>query len=251
VTYVNYGPASKYYDLFGQKEDIGFYKCLALEHGEKALELGVGTGRVAVELAKSGVTVWGIDNSKYMIAAAREKVRKESATVQKRIKLILGDMRDFQLKQKFPFTYLASSTFEHLLTTEDQARCLKSIHHVLEAKGTLAFDISQTDVQEAANPSWWIDRASISRGKEVVRTIFSRRNPTTNVVAVDLFFDVYWKGKLKERYHDYGEARLSTKKEVEEILHNAGFERVSVFDGFDKSAWDKSSRTIIFVATKS
>jgi len=60
---MNYGPASKYYDLFGSKDDIGFYRELAIKHGRKALELGIGTGRVAIELAKAKVKVWGIDSS--------------------------------------------------------------------------------------------------------------------------------------------------------------------------------------------
>lgn len=248
---MNYGPASKYYDLFGQKEDIDFYKCLALEHGNRALELGVGTGRVAIELAKSGVTVWGIDNSEYMIAVAKRKIQKESPTVQKKIRLILGDMRDFRLKQKFPFTYLASSTFEHLLTIEDQTKCVRSIYDVLEANGTLAFDISQADIEKPTSSSWWIDRATISPNKEVVRTVMSRRNPETNVVSVNLFFDVYSRGKLKERYYEYGEARLSTGEEIEKILQDAGLEQISTFGSFNKSPYDKNSQRMIFVATKS
>ena len=74
---VNYGPASKYYDLFGSKSDINFYREFAVKHGEKALELGVGTGRVAIELAKAGVTVWGIDNSPFMLTEANQKPGKK------------------------------------------------------------------------------------------------------------------------------------------------------------------------------
>ncbi len=59
---MNYGSASKYCDLFGSKDDVAFYRELAIKHGRKALELGVGTGRVAIELAKAGVIVLRIDN---------------------------------------------------------------------------------------------------------------------------------------------------------------------------------------------
>jgi ubiquinone/menaquinone biosynthesis C-methylase UbiE len=50
-----------------QKDDLDFYKELALERGKKVLELGVGTGRVAIELAKANISVWGIDTSRYML----------------------------------------------------------------------------------------------------------------------------------------------------------------------------------------
>ncbi len=246
---MNYGPASKYYDLFASEDDVNFYKELAAKHGRKALELGVGTGRVAIELAKANVTVWGIDNSKYMLHVARQKLKRESATVRKRIKLKLGDMRNFRLKEKFPFIYIPSATFEHCITQEDQKKCLTSVHNALEMKGTLAFDISQPT---SKNPetSLWIDRRELSAEEEVVRTIFSRRNLQTNVVSLNLFFEVYRNGKLKERYYEYGEARISSKRDIENLLQNAGFRVDKVYGNFDKSTYSSKSQRVIFVSGK-
>jgi len=246
---VNYGPASKYYDLFASKDDINFYKELALKHGKKALELGAGTGRVAIELAKKGVTVWGVDNSRYMLNVARQKLKKENASVKKRVTLKLGDMRKFQLKEAFPFIYIASSTFEHCITEEDQRRCLTSVYDALESKGILAFDISQP-IRKKQEGSWWIDRRKLSVEEEVVRTIFSRRNSKTNIVSVNLFFEVYQNGKLKERYYEYGEARISSKEEVEKILENVGFKVKRVYGNFDKSTYSPKSQRVVFVSSK-
>ncbi len=66
--------AMKFYDLFGEKEDASFYISLARKHGKKALELGVGTARLAIQLARSGSEVWGIDNSIYMLKVAEKKL---------------------------------------------------------------------------------------------------------------------------------------------------------------------------------
>jgi len=49
--------AEKFYDLFGAKDDVAFYIELAHEHGNRALELGVGTARLAIELAKERIEV--------------------------------------------------------------------------------------------------------------------------------------------------------------------------------------------------
>jgi ubiquinone/menaquinone biosynthesis C-methylase UbiE len=242
---VNYGPASKYYDLFGSKEDIAFYRELAVRHGRKALELGLGTGRVAIELAKAGVAVWGIDNSKYMLAVARQKLRREDPVVRRQVKLKLGDMRLFKLKETFPFAYIASSTFEHCVTEEDQQNCLTSVYEALESGGVLAFDISRPSKEKAG--SWYIDRKQLGKEIEVVRTIFSRLNPQTKAVSVNLFFDVYRKGMLKERYYEYGEAKLSSKEEVEKMLKTVGFTMQRIYGNFDKSAYSKQSQRIIFV----
>jgi len=68
---MTYRLAAKFYDLFGSKNDLDFYRELALQTGNKALELGVGTGRVAIELAKAGITVMGIDKSRYQSNSPR------------------------------------------------------------------------------------------------------------------------------------------------------------------------------------
>ena len=246
---MNYGPASKYYDLFASKDDINFYKELAVKHGRKALELGVGTGRVAIELAKANVTVWGIDNSECILNVARQKLKKESDSVRKRVKLKLGDMRNFKLKEKFSFIYIPSATFEHCITQEDQKKCLTSVYNALEKKGILAFDISQP-IRKKPESSWWIDRRELSAEEEVVRTIFSRRNPKTNIVSVNLFFEVYQNGKLKERYYEYGEARISSRKDTEKTLKDVGFKVDKVYGNFDKSTYSPKSQRVIFISSK-
>jgi len=246
---MNYGPASRYYDLFASRDDIEFYKELACEHRRKALDVGVGTGRVALELARAGVTVWEIDNSRYMLNVARRKMRRESAFVRGRVVLRYGDMRDFRLHEKFPFGYIASSTFEHCITDGDQKKCLTSIFNALERKGTLAFDISQP-AKGKPDASWWVDRSEPRKGEEVVRTIFSRRNPLTNLVCLNLFFDVYRKGALENRYYECGEARISSKQEIESLLKDVGFEICDVYGDFDKSSHGDGSRRAIFIACK-
>lgn len=246
---MNYGPASKYYDLFGAKDDVDFYKELAIRQGRKALELGVGTGRVSIELARAGVAVWGLDNSRYMLTVAEGKLKKEKGAVRKRVVLRLGDMRDFRLEDTFPFVYSPSSTFEHCVTTEDQKRCLECAYGALERRGVLAFDLSQLRADQPLS-SWWIDRRQLSATREVVRTIFSRRNPSTNVVSLNLFFDVYSEGGLRERYYEYGEARVSSRDEIEALLETVGFKVEQVYGDFDKSSYDQSSLKMIFVASK-
>jgi cyclopropane fatty-acyl-phospholipid synthase-like methyltransferase len=248
VVAVNYGPASKYYDLFALGDDIDFYRELAVKHGRKALELGVGTGRVAIELAKTDVTVWGIDNSKYMLNVARQKLKMSSASIRQRVRLKLGDIRTFKLKQKFPFVYIPSATFEHCITQEDQNRCLTNVYNTMERKGILAFDVSQLSSKKRES-SWWIDRRKLSPKEEAVRTIFSRRNPQTNIVSVNLFFEVYQEGKLKERYYEYGEARIFSRGEIEKTLKNTGFRVDKVYGNFDRSPHSPESQKLIFVAS--
>jgi len=184
-----------------------------------------------------------------MLNVARQKLRKENASVRKRVVLKLGDMRTFKLGETFPFIYLASSTFEHCITKEDQKNCLNSVYDALENQGTLAFDISQPKRDQPIS-SWWIDRKALNKNGEVVRTIFSRRNSQTNVVSLNLFFDVYDRGELKRRYYDYGEALVSSKADIEAALKTVGFKVTEVYGNFDKLSYNEASERSIFVATK-
>lgn len=248
VINVNYGPASKYYDLFSSNQDLSFYKELAAEH-KNAFELGVGTGRVAIELARGGVSVLGVDNSEYMLSVAQEKLLDEKESVRNRVTLRLGDMRNFKPETAFPFIYIASSTFEHCLTTEDQRKCLKTVYDVLEKGGFFAFDISQPKNLKPEG-SWWIDRRKREED-EVVRMIFSRLVPETEMAEVNLFFDVYRDGRSVERFYEYGQARISSKEEVKNMLEDVGFKMVEVYGDFDKTPYDLGSQRAIFVTTKS
>ncbi len=246
---MSYLLAAKFYDLFGFKNDLEFYKELALQSGSKALELGVGTARVAIPLARAGVTVVGIDNSVHMLRVAREKLAKESEAVRRRVILKRGDMKDFELKQPFPFIYIPSSTFDHNIAVEDQKRTLESVYRHLEKNGVFAFDLEQVSPNKP-EASWWIDRKEIEGGKMVVRSIFTRRDLTKHKCSLDLFFDVYKNGKLLERYHEYGEVAIISKDEITGMLEETGFKVFSVYGDFDKSKYRKTSPKIVLVTKR-
>ncbi|UCD96271.1 MAG: class I SAM-dependent methyltransferase [Candidatus Bathyarchaeota archaeon] len=245
---MNYGPASKFYDLFKSDEDVDFYRRLAVRCGGRVLELGVGTARVALELARAGVEVWGVDASQYMLNVANTKLRKENASVRKRIKFQLGDIRDFHFNEEFSLIYIPSSTLEHCVSEEDQSRCLTCVYEALQDGGLLAFDISQR--KDASKSTWWIDRRELNQQEEVVRIIFSRMNQQTGVVSVDLFFERYHDGLLSERFHELGEVRIFDRGDVETLLKNRGFKVVEVYGDFNHSPPTGSDSRLIFIAEK-
>jgi len=246
---MTYRLAARFYDLFGSKNDLEFYRELALQSGKKALELGVGTGRVAIPLAKAGITVVGIDNSIHMLGVAREKLAKETEAVRGRVTLKRGDMRNFKLKQSFPLIYIPSSTFDHNITVEEQKRALNCVYKHLEENGTFAFDLEQA-TPDKPEASWWIDRKEIDGGRMVVRSIFTRRDTTKHTCSLDLFFDVYKNGKLLERYHEYGEVAIISKDEVTKLLEENGFKVESIYGDFNKSKYRKDSPRIVLVTRK-
>lgn len=240
---------SKFYDLFGSKNDLKFYEELALQSGKEALELGVGTAIVAISLARAGVKVVGIDNSVHMLRVAKEKLSKESKAVKDRMILRKADMRNFELNQSFPFIYIPASTFDHNTTVEDRKRTLNCVYKHLKKDGTFAFDLEQATPDKPAE-SWWIDRKEIGGGKRVVRSIFKRRDRLRRTISLDLFFDVYKNSKLLERYHEYGEVAMISRDEIVRLLEEAGFKVVNIYGNFDKSEYQKDSPKIVLVARR-
>jgi ubiquinone/menaquinone biosynthesis C-methylase UbiE len=246
---MTYRRTSEFYDLFGSKNDLDFYKELALESGKKALELGVGTGRVAIHLANAGITVVGIDNSVNMLKIARKKLAAQTKAVRKHVILKKGDMRNFELKQLFDFIYIPASTFDHNITEEEQRQTLNCIYKHLKKNGTFAFDLEQA-TPDKPSTSWWIDRKEIERGKMVVRSIFTRRDMVKHIITLDLFFDVYQNGKLLERYHEYGEAAIISKDEITKLLEQNGLEVKNIYGDFNKSKYRTNSPKTIIITRK-
>jgi len=246
---MTYRLAAKFYDLFGAKNDVEFYKDLALKSGNKALELGVGTGRVAIPLARAKITVVGIDNSIHMLRIARKKLNRETDAVRRRMVLKTGDMKDFDLNQSFPFIYIPASTFDHNITVEERKQTLNCIYNHLEKNGTFALDLEQA-ASDKAETSWWIDRKEIDATTMVVRSIFTRRNTMKRICSLDLFFDVYKDGKLAERYHEYGEVAVISKSRIIELLEAAGFKVETIYGNFDKTEYRTDSPRIVIVARK-
>jgi hypothetical protein len=164
------------------------------------------------------------------------------------ITLKLGDMRGFKLKQTFPFVYIASATFEHCVTAEDQRSCLRSAYKALRKGGVLAFDVSRPRRETAS--SWSVERKQLDGDSEVVRTVFSTPHPQADTVSVNLFFDVYRKGVLRERYYEYGEAKVSSKESLQRILTGLGFAVPEPYGDYDGSPYGAQSTKVIFVCHK-
>src|SRR5712692_7287671 len=95
---------AEYYDyvpLVAGRADLEFFKSCPKAQGGPILELGCGTGRVLLELAKAGHQITGLDLSRRMLARCREKLAALPAETQNRVSLVQGDMTSFDLGEKF------------------------------------------------------------------------------------------------------------------------------------------------------
>jgi SAM-dependent methyltransferase len=109
--------------------------------GGAALELGIGTGRVAVPLAQRGVPVHGIDLSEAMVARLRAKPGADG------IGVTIGDFATTKVDRTFTLVYLVCNTIMNLTTQEAQVACFRNVAAHLEAGGCFVIEVVLPDLQ--------------------------------------------------------------------------------------------------------
>jgi SAM-dependent methyltransferase len=127
--------------LYAARKDIGFYVAEAAATRGAVLELGCGTGRILLPIARAGRTVVGLDASSQMLARCREKLAVEPEPVRARVALHEGDARDFDVGATFPLVIAPFRIVQHLTTVEDQLHFLASVLRHLAPGGRFIFDV--------------------------------------------------------------------------------------------------------------
>ena len=103
--YTEYGFTAEFYDHvapYRERADVAFFVEMAQAAGGPVLEIGCGTGRVLIPTARAGIEIVGLDLSPSMPAVCRSNLAQESAETQARVRLVEGDMRDFDLDESLP-----------------------------------------------------------------------------------------------------------------------------------------------------
>jgi SAM-dependent methyltransferase len=136
-------------------EDVGFYVEEAVQSGGPVLELGVGTGRIAVPIASAGIEVVGVDLSEGMLEVARE--RAELAGVS--IDLRQGDMRDPPAEGRFALVVIPFRSLLHMETDADRRAVLRAVADRLAPDGRFAFDVFAPGADDIVDTHGrWLER---------------------------------------------------------------------------------------------
>jgi len=154
-----YDSIARLYDPWsaGVIEDISFYVEEAVASGGPVVELGVGTGRIAIPTAMAGVRVIGVDSSEGMLAVCAERSRE--AGVDEGLDLRVGDLRRPPVDVAVPLVTCPFRAYLHLSSDEQRLEALAAARELLVPGGRLVFDVfapSADDVEETDGR--WIER---------------------------------------------------------------------------------------------
>lgn len=158
-----YGRAwAPYYDDIFDKVEESVIDLLERHAGKppRALELAIGTGRIAIPLSERGVEVVGVDVSEEMVAKLRAKPGGEA------IDVVMGDFADVPVEGEFPLAYLTFNTLFALLTQERQTECFENVADHLETGGRFILDCFVPDLTRFDGYNTRLGVSSISTTEE-------------------------------------------------------------------------------------
>jgi len=159
-----YDPIAWIYDPWSRSvvEDVAFYvaearKAVGRTGGDQIVELGVGTGRIAIPVAQAGVPVIGVDSSAAMLEVCRNRAKETGVAAL--LDLRIGDLRDPPVEERVPLVACPFRAYLHMESDADRRSALAAARRLLPPGGLLAFDVFTPSPDDIAETNGrWIER---------------------------------------------------------------------------------------------
>jgi SAM-dependent methyltransferase len=227
------------------------YENLARRCGSPVLELGCGTGRVALHLARAGFQVTGLDASPGMLALAREKLAR--ARLGERVRLLQADLRDFALDGRFAMATLAINTFMHFLTVADQVRALTNARRHLQPGGLLVIDLPRVDRSLLLEAGEHFSVSEVltdpGTGRPILKLAAATLDLATQTQHLTLAYDETDEGGAVRRTTASFDVHIFFRYEVELLLDKAGFDLEALYGSYALDPYGGEGERMIYVAT--
>ena len=235
-------------------EDISFY-LNKIKQQDSVLELGCGTGRVSVELAKKGIKVHGLDLSAQMLQVFEDKIKDQS--LQNSIKITKGDMSSFSLNSKFNWIIFPFRAFQALTTKNQRENCLKCVNEHLEDDGKVVIQIFDplpeifkkwTELKNLDVRIWdkttnkYVERYSIGEShSEIQQTI--KFHYLFKVISQD--------NKVEHQFTDPMKLGYLYHEQAKDLFHKNGFKVINTFSDWNETTYDPNiKKELIYLLSK-
>jgi len=242
----------RYYDQAYRKRrhDVRYYTRLAVESGGPVLELGVGTGRVALAIANAGVDVVGVEPMAPMLEQARQRRQQLPRAAQHRLELRQADLQRLRLRRTFPLVIAPFNVWMHLYSREEIERGFATVRHHLSPGGRFAFDVSLPDpVCLARDPMKAYRGGEIPHPRDGIRYRYSEYfsyDPVTQIETVVMDFE--HPSRKDQSFCTPLTQRQFFPAEIEALLHYNGFVVESHTGDFEGEPITASTESQVIVA---
>jgi SAM-dependent methyltransferase len=230
------------------RDDLPFYRELALDRPGAVLEVGAGSGRVTVELARLAETVVALEPSPAMRAAAARRLR--SAGLADRVELRDLDVRALDEPGRFALAVAPFHALMHLPTLDDQDRAVTAIRRALAPGAAFACDVAAppAGVDGALRR---VDGWRTPEGGRAELFVTQRDHPAEQRLESRYLLDVVDEAGRLTRHRRRLVQRYYHRFELERALRSAGFGSVRLFGDFDRRPVDADARRYVALATVS
>jgi SAM-dependent methyltransferase len=232
------------------RRDVVFWRNLAEHLGGPVLELGTGTGRIALPVVRTGVTLVGVDRSDKMLAHARRRLRRSRTASS--LRLVRADIRLLPFGSPAPFALViaAYGILQSLLDEADLRATLESVARVIRPGGTFGIDLV------ADLPKWdeYRNRVRLrgrrNNGQTAITLVESvRQDRARRLTIFDQEYTEHRGGQRKRHTFSLAFRTLSVA-EMAERLGAAGFDVTAVLGDYDGRPWDDRAETWLILARR-
>ncbi len=243
-------------DLASDPGDLDLYLALAARTGGPLLELAVGTGRVAVPLAASGLRVTGVDLDPAMLARARSAGDAAGRATARRLRLVEGDARTIRLDDAGAYR-LASIPLNSIFLVggrADQAAAVRTLADHLAPGGLAVVDVWLPDADDLSRYDGrlvleWV-RDDPATGHTVTKTGAAEFDAASGVVSLTTIFEGGLPGEPPARWVRTDRLRLVGPDELAAFAEGAGLVVEELAGGYDLGALGPGADRAVLVARK-
>ncbi len=213
-------------------------RLLGSPEGAAVLDLACGTGRIALELARRGLRVTGVDRTTAYLATARSRAAEAGLPVE----LVEEDMRRFVRPGAFDAAVILFSSFGFFEDPEEDRCVLRQVHTCLRSGGTLLLDLvcRETLPRRFQKRTW-------HRHPSLPWFLLEEAAPRPDWSWIDVHWIVLRDGQVWEA--DVG-VRLYSAPELERELRGAGFSEVRLYGSLDGAPLDDHAQRLVAVARR-
>jgi SAM-dependent methyltransferase len=251
----SYARIARFYDLENAAftEDLPFWSGLARQWGGPVLELGCGSGRVLLHLAREGFETTGVDSSPAMLGLARRRLELQPSLAG-RITLQEGDFVRLRLEKTFPLVILPFNTFAHITAPEDVRAALAAFAAHLAPDGRVVLSLPNPiplygDPQEALV----LERTFRDGERDVTVQQFSslRVDRTAQLGFITWMYDEIDRAGGVTRTTVPMTLRYFFPNELAALFEPAGLRLEHTWGDYDRSPFDDDSPVLLAVGRRS
>lgn len=252
--------SAKYYDeayaAGGEMPDLPFYLDLAQSMRGPVLELGCGTGRILLSIARAGIAIDGVDSSLPMLDCLRRKLEIEASADRERVSIFEGDMRHFRSQRKYALVIIPFRPLQHMYTVEDQVAALRTAAFHLRDGGLLAFDVYfpkfyklDSGLGEEILEMEWRPQ---SDPEKLIRRYYRKESHDKihQNICLTFIFRTWHGDKLVGEESEGLKMSYYTYPHLRALLMLAGLEITEEYASFSKAPLDNSADQMILVLKK-